>query len=160
LGRRISELAAEKVVTRIRKQKLLLAGTCCASLTAAWLSLGTVDGSEFIGGRITGPLTTIADIGSNFLLLALLITFWYPRVAAAIMLAASVLCLPLYFYFTAPGPFRWIFKGEYSVPLQASFVWDTWAIAGMFTIAIAAYVCFRIFSQPQTSHDAPVIGTP
>jgi hypothetical protein len=118
----------------------------------------SVEGSEFLGGRIRGPLTTTAEIGSIFSL-ALLITLWYPRVAAAIALAASVLCLPLYFYLAAPGPFRWIFKGEYSVPLQASFVWHTWAVAGMFTIAIAAYVCFRIFSQPQTSYDAPVIRT-
>ena len=153
-------MAAEKVVTRIRKQKLLLAGTCCASLTAAWLSLGTVDGSEFLGGRITGPVFTAAETGSIFFFIASLVTFWYPRVSAGITLAASVLCLPLYFYFTAPGPFRWIFRGEYSVPLQASFVWDTWAVAGMFTIAIAAYVCFRIFSQPQTDSSAPAAPTP
>jgi hypothetical protein len=64
----------------------------------------SVEGSEFLGDRIRGPLTTTAEIGSIFFLLALLITLWYPRVAAAIALAASVLCLPLYFYLAAPGP--------------------------------------------------------
>jgi hypothetical protein len=83
------------------------------------------------------------DIGSLLFVLALLLTFFYRRTAAAITLIACLLCLPLYFYFTAPGPFRWVFRGEYSVPLQANFVWNKWDIAGIVALTIAACLGVR-----------------
>jgi hypothetical protein len=49
---------------------------------------------------------------------------------------------PLYLYFTAPGPFRRVFGGEYSVPLQANFVWDRSAIVGVLAVTVA--ICIRI----------------
>jgi hypothetical protein len=54
-------------------------------------------GTEFSGGRLTGPLLSMADIGSFFFVLALVVTFVYPRVAAVVGLASSLLCLPLFF---------------------------------------------------------------
>jgi hypothetical protein len=83
------------------------------------------------------------ETGSLLFVLALLLTFFYRRIAAATTLIACLLCLPLYLYFTAPGPFRWVFRGEYSVPLQASFVSNKWAITGIVALAIAAYVGVR-----------------
>jgi len=83
------------------------------------------------------------DIGTVLFPLALLLTFMYPRVAAAMALAASVLSLPLYLYFAAPGPFRWVVRGNYKVPLQANFYWDNWTIAGIITLVLATYICIR-----------------
>ena len=83
--------------------------------------------SEFSGGSVTGPLLTLHDVSGYLFLLAVLLTFLYPRIAAATAMAAALLSLPLYFYFIAPGPFRWLFPGEYSGAELTSFVWNTWA---------------------------------
>ena len=85
------------------------------------------EGTEFIGGWLTGPLLNLYDVGTFLFVPALLLAFFFRRIAAAFALTASLLCLPLYLYFVAPGPFRSVFRGEYSVPLQASFVWNSWA---------------------------------
>lgn len=127
------------------KQKLLQGICCLLSLAWVWPKIAGVEASEFSGGHVTGPLLTLANIGSVLLLFALLVTFVYPRIAASIAFAGLLFCLPLYLYFTAPGPFRRIFKGEYTVLLQASFVWDFWTIAGGLTLAGTAYVCYRGF---------------
>ena len=74
-------------------------------------------------------------------MLALVLTFVRPRIAAALAIVASLLCLPLYLYFTVPGPFRRVFGGEYSVPLQANFVWDRSAILGVLAVTVAICIC-------------------
>jgi hypothetical protein len=43
-----------------------------------------LDGTEFSGGSLTGPLLSMADIGTLLFILALVLTFLFPRVAAAI----------------------------------------------------------------------------
>ena len=128
------------------RQKLWQAIGClvCAALT--WTYAGDLGASEFSGGRVTGPVLTMFDSGTLLFIAGLVVTFLYPRVAAAIALAASLLCLPLYLYFTAPGPFRWVFRGEYKVPLQANFVWSKWAIAGLLGLALTSYFCLRSLS--------------
>jgi len=107
-------------------------------MMTAWLG-----GTEFGGGRVTGPMLDMHDIGTLLFPVALLLTFVYPRVAAAMAIAASVLSLPLYLYFAAPGPFRWVVRGNWKVPLQANLYWDSWTIAGIVTLVLAAYVCIR-----------------
>jgi len=57
--------------------------------------------------------------------------------SGAVTLLAFLFCLLFYLYFAIPGPFRWIFRGNYSVPLQANVVWQKWSIAGILAIAIA-----------------------
>jgi Na+(H+)/acetate symporter ActP len=96
----------------------------------------------------------MADYGSALFIPALILTFFYRRIAAGIGLIASVLCLPLYLYFVAPGPFRWVFKGEYSVPLRANFFWNNWAIAGITSLIVAVFVCLRSFSAASLKIDA------
>lgn len=130
-----------------RAQQLLQAATCLLCAAVAWKSpVGWgLGGTEFGGGRVTGPLLDMHDIGTLLFPLALLLTFMYPRVAAAIAFAASVLSLPLYLYFAAPGPFRWVVRGNYKVPLRANFEWNNWTIAGIVTLALATYVCLRSF---------------
>ena len=124
-------------------QRLLQAASCALCASVAWkYSLGLAE-TEFGGGTLTGPLLALHSSGVFLFILALLLTFAYPKVAAMGTLLASLLCWPLYLYFTAPGPFRHVFPGEYSVPAQASFVWDGWAIVGMLGLVVTTYVCLR-----------------
>src|SRR4051812_12333797 len=103
---------------RGRKPQLLQGVVCllCAGVTCRYGFL--IEGTEFSGGRVTGPLLDMNDVGSLLFVLALLLTFFFRRMAATVTLIASLLCLPLFLYFTAPGPFRRLFgKAEWSVPL-------------------------------------------
>ena len=64
-----------------------------------------LDGTEFSGGWPTGPLLSMADIGTLLFVLALVLTFSFPRVAAAIGLASSSLALfPAILFLYCPGP--------------------------------------------------------
>jgi hypothetical protein len=86
--------------------------------------------------------------------LALLLTFINRRIAAGIVVAASLSALPLYLYFVAPGVFRRVVRGEYSIPVQASFVWDKWAIGIILAIVVAIYVSIRgLFAATITARD-------
>jgi hypothetical protein len=125
----------------LRRQKLLQAASCLVCLVVAQRSSFGLAGTEFSGGRVTGPILDSLEIGSLLFVLALILTFVRPRIAAALAIGASLLCLPLYLFFTAPGVSRRIFGGEYSVPLQANFVWDRSAIAGVLAVAVAIYIC-------------------
>jgi hypothetical protein len=83
------------------------------------------------------------DGGGVLFFAAAVVSFFYARVGAAIALAATVLQLPLYVYFIAPGPFRAVFRGDYSVPLRANFEWDRWSVAGILVLAATIYHCVR-----------------
>jgi len=120
------------------KQKLWQATACLVCAVVLWIQLNGFGVSEFSGGRLTGKLFTMAGVGCLLFLVALLSTILFPRVAAAIALMATLLCLPFYLYILMPGPYRRIFKGEYSVPLQRPFVWDNWAVVGVLSLLIAA----------------------
>jgi hypothetical protein len=87
----------------------------------------------------------MADLGSALFLAALLLTIFFPRAAAAFALTAALLCLPFYLYILMPGTYRWIFKGEYSVPLQRPFVWNNWAAVGILTLGISGILSLRSF---------------
>jgi len=103
---------------KLSKLKVWQAAAFFACVVVLWIRLDDFCASEFSAGRLTGKLFTMADLGSLLFLVALLLTIFFPRVAAAIALAATLLCLPFYLYILMPGPYRQIFKGEYSVPLQ------------------------------------------
>ncbi len=84
------------------------------------------------GGWLTGPLLSMEDIGTALFVVAIVLTFVFPRVAAAIGLAASALCFPLYFFFIAPAPFAQVFaRGhEFKVQPAPRFHWDIWPVVG------------------------------
>ena len=115
-----ANLVTPNVMEKLSKQKVWQAAACLACVGVLWIRLDDFGASEFSGGRITGKLFTMADLGSLLFLVALLLTIFFPRVAAVVALAATLLCLPFYLYILMPGPYRQIFKGEYSVPLQSS----------------------------------------
>lgn len=126
------------------KQKLLQAGSAAISAVLA-VKYDRFAGTEFSGGRITGPMLDMFSIGTLLFVLSLLTLWMYPRIAAVITALASLLCFPLYVYFTAPGPFRLIFRGEYSAPLVPSFRWDFWAVLGLLMLIATGYVSTRTF---------------
>ena len=135
----------------VTKQKLWVV-ICCFSceLVAVRYQL-VLSSSEFSGGRVTGPLLNFHSVGAAALILAALLTPLVRRAAAAIVLAGSLLCLPLYLLFVAPGPFRRIVGGEWKTPLLSNYVWDGWALMGLITIALAAFVSLQVFLARSSS---------
>ena len=127
-------------------KKVLLAIMLLVSFWLLRRSTDGLDGTEFAGGRLTGPMLDVCEVGMIALLVAVILVYWLPRLASSIALVASVCCLPLPLYFFAPGPFRAVVKGEWSVPLQSNFVWTHWTLlpifAILFTMAAAVFALF------------------
>jgi hypothetical protein len=132
---------------KLSKNKVWQAAAYLVCASVLWIRLDGFGGSEFRGGRITGTLLTMADLGSLLFLVALLLTICFPRVSAAIALAATLLGLPFYFYVLMPGAYRQIFEGEYSVPLQRPFVWNNWAAVGVLSLVIATFLSLQSLSM-------------
>ncbi len=130
------------------KQQLWLAVSCLVSVVVALRNTNGLEGTEFSGGWLTGPLLSMNDTGTVLFVLALIVTFVYPRMAGAIGLASSLFCLPLYLYFIAPVPFSQIFGFGHEFKVQPSwgFHGARWAIAGVFTLVVTTYVCLRGFA--------------
>lgn len=121
--------------------KFTQAVACFVCSVLTWKYASSLEGTEFSGGRLTGRLLDLEEVGSLLFLLALPLTFFYRRTAAAVILSACALCLPLHLYFTVPGLFRRIFiSAEWSVPSPTSFVWDNWTIAAIVVLAITACI--------------------
>jgi hypothetical protein len=97
---------------KFHKQNLWQAAAYLFCTGVLWIHLDAFGGSEFSGGHITGKLFTMAELASLLFSVALLLIIFFPRVTAAIVLAATLLCLPFYLYVLMPGPYRHIFKGE------------------------------------------------
>lgn len=123
-------------------------GICMLCAIVGWVVSDPLGPSEFRGGTVTGPLLAIHEVSGGLFVLSAVMTFVYRRTAAVIALIACLLSLPLYFYFTAPGVFRRVFPGEYTVPVRAGFVWDTWAVAGITAVAAAAYISLKGRDKP------------
>ena len=95
-------------------------------------------GTEFSGGT----LARYNDDGILLFLVALVLTFRFPRTAAAIALIACCLSLPLYADLMFPRPFRQVWPGEWKVrqlPVE-SFIWDGWWAAGILSIGLSALI--------------------
>ncbi len=118
----------------------------CASL--AWQITSGYEGTEFSSGWLTGPLLSMEDIGAALFIVASALTFVFPRVAAAIGLAASGLCFPLYSFFIASVPFAQVFaRGhEFKVQPVPGVHWDSGPVVGLFALAVTLYFCIRCLS--------------
>ena len=122
----------------------------CVSL-ALKLTSG-LDGTEFSGGWLTGPLLSMADRAIIIFVLALVITFFFPRIAATLGIASALLCLPLCCFFIAPVPFANVFaRGhEFSVQQAPGFHWRMWPVTGSLSLSITLYFCIRRLSTSRT----------
>jgi hypothetical protein len=109
-----------------------------------WIFAGVFEGSEFGGGSVTRPLLNTYELSLLLFAIAAVLTFSRRRLAAAIGTLASVLALPLYAYVTAPGPFRALIGGVYSVPYRSRFEWNALAVAGLAVTAMGLYICLRV----------------
>lgn len=129
------------------KQQLCLSVSYLVSIIVAWYTTYDLEG-EFSGGWLTGPLLSSSDTGTLLFALAIVVTFLYPRIASAIAIVSSTLCLPLYLYLVAPIPFSRIFGlvHQFSVQPTVGLHWNTLAIAGIPALAIAIYFCLRTFA--------------
>jgi hypothetical protein len=125
----------------LSKRRVLQSASCFISLVLVQAIALELRGTEFSGGRLTARLLHLSDSGSLLLLCALLLTFIYPRVAAGLGMLATLLSVPLYFYLIAPGPFRRIVPGNYSVPLVENFAWDKWPVFGLLMLVVFASTC-------------------
>jgi hypothetical protein len=132
------------------KAKARQALACLACIVVLWVRVDDFGASEFSGGWLTGPLLRMADLGAVFFLVALVLIFFLRRAAAIIALVAALFCLPFYLYILMPGPYRSLFKGEYSVPLNRPFHWDTWAAVGVFSLLLVAILTLRSYFKIQT----------
>jgi len=122
--------------------------SCIVCVGVLWMRLDNFGASEFRGGRVTGPLFTMADLSSFLFIIAFILTFFLPRIASGILFAATLACLPFYLYILMPGALQRIFKGEYSVPLQTPFICDTRAATGVLSLLIATIIALRnIFTK-------------
>jgi glucan phosphoethanolaminetransferase (alkaline phosphatase superfamily) len=124
-------------------QKVLQAAMCLFCAVAAWNSLEDLTGTELVGGTVTGPMINVAAIAAIVLVLAVVVTFIWRRVAAISALVASALCLPLYIYRTLPRLFRSIFPGLYKGPSEGTLIWHSWSITGILATVVVAYLCYR-----------------
>jgi hypothetical protein len=102
-----------------------------------WRYTRPLRGAEFSGGRITGILLNVGDLAMMLFFIASAASVFKRRLSGVIDLVASVLALPLYFYFVAPAPSRRRFSGEYSVPASANFAWDASSIVGITAVVLA-----------------------
>ncbi len=115
-----------------------------ACAVVLWIHLDDFEVWELSDGRLTGKLFAMAALGFSLFLAALLLTVFFPRVAATFALTATLLCLPFYLYIVVPEQYRWILKDEYSLPLQRQSVWNNWAVLGVFSLGVAGVLSLRI----------------
>jgi hypothetical protein len=136
---------------KLSKEQMTQAVACIACVVVFWVRGDDFGASEFSGGWLTGALLRMADLGALFFLVALVLTFFLRRAAAIIAFVAALFCLPFYLYILMPGPYRSLFKGEYSVPLNRSFHWDTWAAVGVFSLLFVAVLSLRSYFKIQAN---------
>jgi hypothetical protein len=133
-------------MTRDRLVRMFQAVVCIVCALLLWRYTKPLGGSEFSAGRITGTLLDMAELAMALFLIAPAANFFKRRLSGLIGLVASALALPLYLYFVAPGPFRRIFRGEYSAPASGNFVWDASSIAGITAVVLAC--CLGLLNLP------------
>lgn len=85
-------------------------------LAVAWPQVDAAGASEFIAGKLTGLALEMAEHGMVFIPLAVILTLFCRRIATAMAFLASLLCMPLYLYVLATGPYPRVFLGQYWSP--------------------------------------------
>jgi hypothetical protein len=129
------------------KQNYLLGASCLlAAVLQVWFSL-PLDGSEFSGGRLTGPILNSSDYGGYLFLATAVLALFLLRASSTMAIASGFLCLPLYLYAIAPEIFRRAFPGDYKDPLVSTFMWSPLAVAGICSVALAIFIAVYSFKE-------------
>jgi hypothetical protein len=126
-------------------QQVYQAGSYLICVFLALQITSGLEGTEFSGGWLTGPLLSMEDTGTVLFIVSVVLTFVFPRVAAAIGLASSLLCLPLYLFFIAPVPFAQVFARGHQFKDQPApgFHWHMLPVTGLLALAVTLYFCIR-----------------
>lgn len=124
------------------KAKLTQFATCALCTVLTWQYGSSLEGIEFSGGWLTGPLLDLKDVGSLMFVLALFLTIFFRRVAAVVAVASCLMTIPLYLYFIAPGIFR-AFGGEFSVPYTRLFILNRRPLLDLCALSITGYLAVR-----------------
>ena len=120
--------------------------SCLPCLVVVWRELEVLGPSEFSGGYISGRLFWVADKALFLLLLGLVLTFIFRRIAAVLLIVAALLILPLHLYLTFPGVIRKLTGVELSAAIVQNVIGDRWLIAGILVLLAMTYVCARNLS--------------
>jgi hypothetical protein len=116
---------------------------CVVCAVVGGLFTEQLGAAEFSGGTVTGPLLSVHGFSLVLFVLSAVATFFLPPVAAAIGLCAAAASIPLYFFFLAPGLFRAVFGGEWSVPPIGLFAWNAGAAAALAASLFVAVTSVR-----------------
>src|SRR5258708_25787795 len=87
------------------KQQIWLALSCVVSIILALCNTKGLEGTEFSGGWLTGPLLSMIALGTVLFALAFIVAFVFPRISAAIDMLLSLFCLSPYRFCITPLPF-------------------------------------------------------
>lgn len=129
------------------KGSLLNAGVVLVCIVMLFQYGTGLENSEFSGGSITGVLLRLYDAGLLLFVPVLLLTLFFPRIAAVLGLFATLLSLPVFLYVAFPATFRYFFPGNYSVPLIPGYFPDKWTILGLIMLAMALLLNVRTLSR-------------
>lgn len=129
---------------------------CVACLFVGRRFSWPLEGTEFSEGVLTGRILWLHDMALLLYLASAGLAFVDRRFAGPVAFLGCFLSLPLYLYEIAPGPFRALFPGEYSVPLFRSFVWDTRAIGSM-AVIIGLTVISAVVRRVEPRDGAPEV---
>lgn len=125
------------------KRMLMQATGSVICLAFTWRLTYGLGGTEFSGGRITGPLLSMSDVAILLFLVSTILVFWLPRTMGLLTTLACLLSLPMCLLFLAPGLFRRIAGGAWSAPLQSNFMLTTstvgWAVMLIVTFGVAIW---------------------
>ena len=99
------------------------------------------EGTEYSGGRISGPLLELLAAGGLLFVVASALCGFRPKAAATVSLVASALSLPLYLFNTLPVSFlARILPFPSSVPdASGRFRFDRWQVACMLVLLVVIY---------------------
>ena len=126
----------------LRRWEVFHIAACVLCAGLGWRFTDPLEGTEFSGGWLTGPLLTVHGLSIVLFLLSAALIVVYRRAAVIIGFVACISALPLYTYFIIPGVFHSVFRGESSVPAP-SFVANGWALAGIAAVCAAAYTALK-----------------
>ena len=136
-----------------RNWKLLHAIGCLGCAIVTFRSASDFDGTEYLGGQISGPIFTFQSYGVILFAAALVLTFYYCRTAAFVSLIASAMCLPFYLFNVLPISFlnALLPYPNGVVDETGTFRLNGWSIAGLlFLTIIVGNSCWLLFRSVST----------